>query len=201
MVPGEVITGINSRIPVKFLNANGSLQSRTIHTDQLIYATVTGTDISLYSLEASYDEVMNAYGVEPLLLSDKHPTAGESIQVLSSALQTGYSCAIDGFVFQLQEEDYVWRDSLRYTRNGCRTVGGTSGSPVINSQRIVVGINNTGNLDGEACTGNNACEISSSGQMTYLRGSSYGQQTYQIYSCLTKNRLFDLGLKGCRLYR
>ncbi|MBC7464820.1 MAG: serine protease, partial [Bdellovibrio sp.] len=80
------------------------------------------------------------------------------------------------------------------------TIGGTSGSPITKAgTKIVIGINNTGNEDGQKCTMNNPCEIDLQGNITFTKGVSYGQQTYQIYSCLNTARELDLTVQGCLL--
>ena len=198
---GEYVYHMKSQVPVRFLNANGSVGPQVIYTDELSYATVTGTDISIYALKSSYSQIMNQFATTPLILSSRRPKLGQQIQVLSGQLQRGYACFIAAFVYQLKEDDYVWHDSLRYSRTGCQTVGGTSGAPVIDiTNNKVVGINNTGNLSGDTCTGNNACEVSADGNISFEKGASYGQQTYEIYSCLDNNRHLNLNLSGCRLF-
>ena len=100
----------------------------------------------------------------------------------------------------LNEGAWSWKTSLRYSRPGCETIGGTSGSPIVEAgTQTVVAINNTGNEDGQKCTENNPCEVDRDGKVTYERGLSYGQQTFWIYSCLDKNLNFDLKTPTCRL--
>ena len=92
------------------------------------------------------------------------------------------------------------RNSIRYTQPGCETIGGTSGSPIVLAGTDqTIGINNTGNEDGEKCTMNNPCEIDRDGKMTADRGASYGQNVALIYSCLDSQLRLDLSLKTCRL--
>ena len=85
----------------------------------------------------------------------------------------------------MEEAGWSWTDSIRYSEPGCDTIGGTSGSPIIEEgTRVVVGVNNTSNESGQTCTMNNPCEVSKSGRKTVRKGYSYGQQTYQFYGCL-----------------
>ncbi|PSM31399.1 hypothetical protein BVG81_005580 [Haliangium sp. UPWRP_2] len=65
----------------------------------------------------------------------------------------------------------------------------------------VIGINNTGNESGERCTVNNPCEIDSMGNVSFEKGASYGQQLYQVYSCVKDSGAFDLSLPGCKLQK
>ncbi len=90
-------------------------------------------------------------------------------------------------------------DSIRYT-DSCDTVGGTSGSPIVaRGTRNVIAINNTANENGKTCAVNNPCEIDESGKVTVLKGKKYGQQTYNIYSCLRPDFNIDLSIEGCTL--
>src|SRR5437870_3712256 len=94
-------------------------------------------------------------------LSNGHPTAGSAIDVVSGYWKRVYSCTIDGFVYRLKEGSWTWKDSIRYT-SACQTIGGTSGSPIISGGKVV-GVNNTGNEDGERCTENNPCGVAEAG--------------------------------------
>lgn len=63
----------------------------------------------------------------------------------------------------------------------------------------VIGVNNTGNEDGERCTLNNPCEVDANGNITVDQGAAYGQQTWWFYTCLTATRTLDLNKAGCQL--
>lgn len=179
-------------------------QSNTIgqvHAIEILYSTMTGTDITIYKLQETYQQIQEATGTHPLILSSKHPVAGTSIEVISGYWQRGFSCQIETFVDQLKEADWSFSDSIRYSRPGCEVIGGTSGSPVIEKgTRNVVGINNTVNENGRSCTMNNPCEVDSSGNVKYEKGLAYGQETYQIYTCINEAREFDLKLPSCKLF-
>jgi V8-like Glu-specific endopeptidase len=93
----------------------------------------------------------------------------------------------------------MFTDSIRYT-DECATVGGTSGSPIIaRGTRSVIAINNTANENGKSCAVNNPCEITQDGKVTVLKDKKYGQQTYNIYSCLRPDFNIDLSIAGCVL--
>lgn len=113
--------------------------------------------------------------------------------------KTLYNCNIDGFVYRLEEGDWTWKDSVRYT-SACQTIGGTSGSPVIDqSTGNVVAVNNTGNEDGGTCTVNNPCEVDESGNVTVREGINYAQETYLIPACFTTGNQLNLSASGCTL--
>ncbi|CAM5421319.1 hypothetical protein SALBM135S_08845 [Streptomyces alboniger] len=124
-----------------------------------------------------------------------------AIKVVSGYWKTIYSCAIDGFVHRLKEGDWTWKDSVRYTP-ACRTIGGTSGSPVIDVKTgKVTAVNNTGNEDGERCTLNNPCEVDRRGNVTVRQGINYAQQTHWIVPCVAHDSTIDLDRRGCGLPR
>lgn len=172
-----------------------------VHATEVIYSTMTGTDITIYKLEETYEKIQKTWNVHPLLLASRHPVVGTPIEVISGYWRRGYACHIETFVPQLREDAWVFADSVRYSRPGCEIIGGTSGSPVLQAgTRTVVAINNTTNENGQKCTMNNPCEVDQNGQMTATRGFSYGQETYQIYSCINAKNEFDLSTPGCALF-
>jgi hypothetical protein len=171
-----------------------------LQSTHIVYGTMTNTDVSLYRLNQTYQQIKDAYNVNPLVLSSEKANVGDEIEVISGYWKRGYSCGIEYFVNQLNEDSWTFRDSIRYTRPGCETIGGTSGSPIISPiTRKVIGINNTGNENGELCTMDNPCEVDSNGNKKAYQGVSYGQQVYWIYSCLTENNELNLNQQGCML--
>lgn len=197
--PGEVIVNQPSTRSFTVLSPDGESELGTVSATKLVYATMTGTDVSLYQLDRSYAQVKEAYGVSARTLADDRTSAGSEIDILSGYWKRSYSCSVDGFVHELREADWVWRDSIRYTED-CKTIGGTSGSPIIDrATGEVVGVNNTGNTSGEECTMNNPCEVDENGEVTVRMGINYGQQTHHIDECLVQGSELDLGLLDCEL--
>ncbi|KPC81845.1 hypothetical protein ADL35_18515, partial [Streptomyces sp. NRRL WC-3753] len=109
------------------LNASGDGVG-TLKASKIAYGTMTDTDLSLYETTSTYQQIEDSYGIQALELETAHPTAGTAITVASGYWKRTYSCDIDGFVHQLKEGRWTWKDSVRYTPE-CRTIGGTSGSP------------------------------------------------------------------------
>lgn len=183
--PGEVITNEPSTRTFQLLNAAGDDTLGTLTADLLTYATMTDTDAAVYRVEETYAELRSEYDTEALTLSQTHPTAGTDIKVVSGYWEEIYSCGIDGFVPQLKEDGYVAKDSIRYTP-GCDTIGGTSGSPVIDAaSNEIVGVNNTAYEDtGADCSLDNPCEVDEAGNVTVVPDARYGQQTYHLRDCL-----------------
>ncbi|MEU5537253.1 trypsin-like peptidase domain-containing protein [Streptomyces sp. NPDC020362] len=196
--PGEVITGQSSSRSFGLLNSSGN-KVATLRANQVVYSTMTDTDITIYRTTTTYAKIKSSYGISPLTVQDTHPTAGSAIKVVSGYWKRIYSCNVDGFVYRLQEGDWTWKDSLRYT-SACNTIGGTSGSPVIDTTTgKVVAVNNTGNEDGERCTENNPCEVDENGNVTVRKGINYAEETYIIPACFTTGNKLNLDASGCTL--
>ncbi|MFJ8308494.1 MULTISPECIES: serine protease [unclassified Streptomyces] len=195
---GEVITDQPSSRSFSLLNGSGSPVA-TLRASKVSYATMTDTDISIYQLNETYAQIQSQYGISALTLNDQHPVAGSGITVVSGYWKRTYNCNVDGFVYQLKEGDWTWKDSVRYT-SSCNTIGGTSGSPVIDTATgKVVAVNNTGNENGETCTENNPCEVDGNGNVTIHQGINYAQETYIIVPCIGAGSTIDLSLPGCTL--
>lgn len=197
--PGEVLSHQESDRSFTVLGPDASSLGR-VHATQLIYSSMTKTDITLYRLSETYAQILADFHVRPFTLSSERPAIGTPIEVISGYWRRGYTCSVEFFAHELDEGGYKMFESLRYSRPGCEVIGGTSGSPVIaKGTRTVVAINNTGNEDGRRCTMNNPCEIDEQGNVTFTKGYTYAQQTYWIYSCLNESNDLDLNKAGCLL--
>ena len=197
--PGQILKNQNSSRRVNLMNSKAQLAG-TVKAVRLLYATMTSTDLAIYQLQETYSQIKEKFHVSPLVLSATHPQLAMPIEVISGYWRKGYSCSIEAFIPQLIEEGYHFADSIRYSRPGCETIGGTSGSPIVLSgTRDMVGINNTGNEDGQECTMNNPCEVDSEGNVSFEKGLSYAQQTFWVYSCLNAENKLDLNQAGCQL--
>ena len=198
---GKIVSHKASKRPMSlFTGASASSPEVPLHATEVIYATMTSTDITLYQLKETYGEIQKKYGIEALLISDRRPEVGTEIEILSGYWKRAYSCKIAAFVSKLKEDQWTFLDSIRYSQPGCATIGGTSGSPIRDAiTQAVIGINNTGNDDGARCTLNNPCEVDENGKVTAVKGQSYGQETYWITTCLNQKGKFDLSQNGCLL--
>lgn len=196
--PGKVVLDQPSKRSFSLLDASGGEAGKLTST-KISYATMTDTDVSLYEVDATYEEIKTDTGIDPLDVEAAHPTQGNAITVVSGYWKETYSCSIDGFVHELREDGWTMKDSVRYTPE-CDTKGGTSGSPIVDdASGKVVGVNNTRNENGEECTLNNPCEVDENGKVTVNEGTAYGQQTHTLTSCMAAGNKVDLSLPDCKL--
>lgn len=195
--PGAIILNKRDRRRMKVADTN--MRFTGIRAEKILYGTMTGTDAALFRIQETYEE-LERKGIRALELSDVRPYVDTEIEVISGYWERGYACRVEAFIHELREQDWVFEDSLRYSRPGCETIGGTSGSPIIEKgKRLVIGVNNSGNESGRECTMNNPCEVDANGNVTVIKGASYGQQTYWFYDCVTENYEIDPNKAGCKL--
>ncbi|MFE4589289.1 S1 family peptidase [Streptomyces laurentii] len=195
---GQVVKDRASSRTFSLLNSAGTSVG-TLQASKIAYATMTDTDVSVYQLTKTYAQIQSQYGISALTLNDVRPAQGSSIKVVSGYWKRTYSCNVDGFAYRLKEGGWTWKDSVRYT-SSCNTIGGTSGSPVIDTTTgKVVAVNNTGNESGGSCTVNNPCEVDQNGTVTVRQGINYAQQTYTMIPCIGPGNVFDLNRAGCTL--
>jgi len=197
--PGVVV--LNKAVRRSFIVLSQDAQKLgAVSADKILYATMTSTDASLFLLKETFQDIEDKFGFKALTLSRQAPNVGTSIEIISGYWKRGYACKIETFVHTLKEADWTFVNSIRYTRPGCNTIGGTSGSPVIEAgTRTVIAVNNTGNESGKLCVMNNPCEVSEDGTRVAQKGYSYGQQTYWFYTCRNDAGEIDLNKTGCML--
>ncbi|WP_228980441.1 serine protease [Streptomyces sp. DH12] len=196
--PGVVVVNRPSTRSFGLLDAAGT-RVATLRAGKIAYATMTDTDLALYQLTSTYRQIEDRHRIRALELDTVRPAQGAGIAVVSGYWKRVYTCAVDGFAHRLKEGDWTWKDSVRYTP-ACDTVGGTSGSPVIDTATgKVVAVNNTGNESGGRCTVNNPCEVDANGTVTVRRGINYAQQTHTVAACVGTGNAVDLGRPGCAL--
>ncbi|TDD87702.1 S1 family peptidase [Actinomadura rubrisoli] len=195
---GQVIVDQPSTRAFKLLDPTGQKELGSLQATKVEYATMTDTDVTVYRLSSTYADIKKKYGAPALRLSTARPHDGTEIRVVSGYWKKIYGCKTEATVHRLREGEWTWKDSIRYAPE-CQTIHGTSGSPIIDVRtRHVVGVNNTGNDDGERCTLNNPCEVDRDGNVTVRHGIHYGQQTYLLARCLGKGNDVVLG-KSCAL--
>ncbi|MFI7064480.1 serine protease [Kribbella sp. NPDC050124] len=197
--PGVVLVNRASSRSITLLRPDSS-RAGTVRARRILFGTMTKTDMLVYEVNESYASIRSRLNVTPLTLAKQGPANGAGMSVVSGYWKRIYTCSVQATIPQLREGNWTWQDSIKYQQPGCETIGGTSGSPVVStSNGEVIGVNNTGNEDGERCTVNNPCEVDADGNITVDQGAAYGQQTWWIYTCLTANRAIDLNKSGCQL--
>ncbi len=182
------------------MNAHIDINNRVgVRTNMLVYATMTNTDAALFRLNETYED-LEKEGIYSFEMSAQPPLVGDDIHIVSGYWRKGFECSVEELVYQLKEGHWTMIDSIRYSPTGCEVYGGTSGSPVVaKGERLVVGVNNTGNEDGKKCTNNNPCEVDEQGEVLILEGRGYAQQTYWFTTCLDNEFNLDLSVEGCLL--
>lgn len=197
----DVIVDVPDSRKVTLLGRNGADRG-VVRAQRLLYSTSYRTDVGLYLLRKTYAEIRAEFRVGSLTIADAAPGTAMRIQMPSGYSRRYYRCRLDGSVRRLFNDDFEWRRSLRIAgARTCRTVHGTSGSPMLDpATREVVGINNAINLT-EAPRGCRfaLCEQNAAGEIKRRLGQRYGQQTWWLTTCVGTDRRIDLEVEGCRL--
>ncbi|GAA2802786.1 S1 family peptidase [Kribbella solani] len=197
--PGQVLVNTASSRSITLLKPDAS-RAGTVRAEKILFGTMTKTDMIVYQVNETYASIKTRLNVAPLTLAKQGPADGAGMAVVSGYWKRIYTCSVQATIPQLREGDWTWQSSIKYRQPGCETIGGTSGSPVVSTVTgEVIGVNNTGNEDGERCTVNNPCEVDANGNVTVEQGAAYGQQTWWLYTCLTTTRSIDLNKAGCQL--
>jgi hypothetical protein len=213
-VDREVIVNRRDNRPVTLLKRDGS-DLVTLHTSRVLYSTSFKTDVGLYRLKLTYRQIRHRYHVPPLTLSDRPPRPTAKVLMPSGFSKKVYSCTLNGFAYRLFNDTFDWRHSLRFAPSStCRTIHGTSGSPVLDpTTRDVLGVNNAINLSPPQCVSGavcgarrsaldcsiSLCERSKAGRVTQHVHRRYGQQTWWLTTCVGTDRVLDLDVTGCLL--
>src|SRR5256886_13898046 len=96
LAAGQVITNRASSRRGTLLNAAGSAVA-TLTADRLLYATMTGTDVSLYRLTRTFASIQSATGISARTISAGHPVTGDTF-VPSGFFARVFNCDIQAFV-------------------------------------------------------------------------------------------------------
>ena len=192
---------------VQIWDKDGQRNAPWLSSYDVLYATATGRDIAIFKLGYTYERLSREFGVEALVLSEHEPASGTEVGVLAilgdkggkAKEGRGYRCAIDKKVDFVQAGGWVWENSIRLTPE-CRTVGGTSGGPVVDIQTgKVVALNNARNISGgDSCGVFDPCEWNLQEGKT-VTTQAYAQPIHDLYGCFDQKYKFDLSLESCLL--
>lgn len=193
--PGQFVSNSPDRRDIKIFNAED--QRIRAQTVRIVYGTMTGTDVAIFELNETYEQLL-AKGIKSYTLSNQPVPVGTEILLVSGYFHSINRCQVQRFAYILKEDAWTWNNSYMY--KGCKSIHGTSGSPLIAAQTgEVIGINNTGSDSGERCTFNNPCEVDPNGQVTYAKGNEYGQQVYPLLGCQDQSGRFNLAVPTCKV--
>jgi hypothetical protein len=200
-VTHQVIVNRPDSREVTLIGRNGNDRG-VVKTKRLLYSTSFKTDVGLYLLRRTYAEISHEFHLDALTISATAPDGDDAVVVPSGFSRKVYTCTLNGTAFKLFNDEFLWRDSLRFTRSPtCHTIHGTSGSPLLDPQtRDVVGINNAINFDsGQPGCELSLCEETPGGVISVHTHRRYAQQTWWLTTCVGPNRRINLDTEGCLL--
>lgn len=201
--PGEYLFdyahNVTEQVVVVVRSPGGA--SQTVKVERLVFATMTGTDVAIYQLRESYQELEKRYQVKPLTLDRGPVISGTPVVLVSNYYAEMWNCEM-GEHTSLLEGPYTTTRGIQLG-HGCHDIYiGISGSPILRAgTRSIVGLANTHfSGSGAPCTFNNPCEYDSTTgkKKTPAPGQTYGVTTSELYLCFDEQqRVFNFGLIAC----
>ncbi|WP_154657570.1 S1 family peptidase [Dermatophilus congolensis] len=195
----QVVVNVPESHLVTIMKGAKIANAMDVHSTKLLYATLKKSDIALYELDKTFEELEKG-GVKPRSFAKAAPEVGAELSIPSALWAKNYTCTFNGFVPVLKEGKYHWEKSLRYSGEKCGLVPGTSGSPIYNKDGEIVGIHNTKNEAGKKCETDNPCEVDEAGKVSVAQGVTYGQRVDELVGCFESGKI-DLNKKGCSLHK
>lgn len=177
-------------------------QDRIVSVDleSVAYATMKGTDIAILKTDQTIAQMRNK-GLQPFKLSEKAPMPGAGILISGvpikvDALQN--SRCTNGHQVDVVENYWHWYGLLNNTCQGISS--GSSGSPVFDTRKSIIGIINTTSEGavGETCYNGNPCEVHVGGPRI-LPNHNYVVPTLGLSACFGRDGHFNLAEAGCNL--
>jgi hypothetical protein len=165
---------------------------------RVIYGTAYGTDLGLIEVEQSYAE-LKKLGAKVFRISDKAPRAGTLVKLITAMWWEKQTCKITRIVSKIIEDQWIWQNSFALDSN-CKLQSGYSGAPLFDAvSGLIVGVANSGNVDGKLCENMNPCEVNAFGDRSVHQGIGYAQRVSEVPACVSSQGELDLTLPGCRL--
>jgi len=195
--PGEIWKDKSSYEEISFVSSTTHKKVNFL-TQNIDYATMTGSDIALIKLNDESIGSLKKKGVLAIPLAKNGPELND--EVIRADIKSGfqiYRCTVEAIVDHLQEGEWHFSGSFRHS---CTSSGGTSGSPIISAQSgKIVAIHNTSVNRNNSCGVSAACEIDSEGKATLYNGKKYAQRTHDLANCFNAEGIFDLNQVNCSL--
>lgn len=158
--------------------------------DNIIYATMTNTDIAILRTTLTYQEFKEKLHLEPLKIADTQLSKGQSVSVASGYLERYYQCQVEDIVNSVKEDKWQWHPVTRLVKSDtCLITHGASGSPVIGTAGKIVALINTGSQSGQPCSLHNPCEVDINGKMMVKKEAIYAVDTRMLNSCFPNGEL------------
>ena len=202
---GEVLYRLNDKRPLTLETGNSAAPRTCIETEEIVYGTLTGSDILLLRLTETYERIEARTGVKPFLISDDvfHPKRYTgSLAVISVPRRQGMCGGGDRRKVERTPLDVggpVMRLSL-----SCDVPHGQSGGPVLRLDlNELIGRVWTASDDNAApCELNNPCLVKADGTFSpAIKDQGYAHFVHQLYTCLDDARSVDINTPGCLLPR
>lgn len=195
-IRGEAVTNSTT---VLLHGAKGSFEGRA---ERLIFATMNGTDISIFELRESYATLAQRYGMSSLRLDPRPLADGDRVSVHAPVFNRTQSCTINGRV-DLAEGPYRTHNALRLSSE-CAIYNGFSGAPIIREDgHTFAGLANThhdAEAQGPLCGFGKTCEVNrTTGELRApAHDQSYGVAIDPLYTCFDGDAgEFDFRKDGC----
>ena len=199
---GEILYRLNDKRPLTLETGNSAAPRTCIETEQIVYGTLTGSDILLLRLTETYDQIEARTGVRPFLISDDVSIrSGTPVRSPSSLFQDDRECAVEETVEKLREHRWIWGPVMRLSLT-CDLPHGQSGGPVLRlDSNELIGVMGTASDDNAApCELNNPCLVKADGTFSpAVKDQGYAHFVHQLYTCLDDARSVDLDTPGCML--
>ncbi|MFP5459450.1 MAG: hypothetical protein ACLGG7_12010 [Bacteriovoracia bacterium] len=168
--PNAVLSNRLTLRSVSLFDASGKAHAFTAR--RLLYATLTQTDLALYELAESYNDVQFKTSVRPFFVSVAPPVVGQDLEFISAFGPKRWSCQVQGFVRELRDERWRFSDVIRLTED-CAVEDSPRGMPAVDLPTRT---------------------------LFALQGPrGFAQQVAALGSCFNEKFEMDLELNGCEL--
>lgn len=200
---GEVLTHVADDRWLTLETGRSEEPRVCVKSDEIVFATLTDTDIMILQLTESYEQIESRTGLKPLVMSrDTAFPDGLDVHVPSSLFQIAEQCQVEATVDKLKEHRWLWTPVIRLGRECSLLPHGASGAPVVRLDTTeIIGVFGTAS-DANAlpCELNNPCEIGSDGTTRPgTQSQGYAHFVHKLYTCLDAGRNIDLDVPGCLL--